>query len=89
MSAYTESGFGAYLRSEPEGDLLAAYREGSGRALADMPRFVAAWRADPGAPDRDCLSPAQVEDWLREHPRADELDLADCRIYSEIWMTRP
>ena len=37
MATYTSFGFGAYLRGEPDPDILAIYPEKTGRALADMP----------------------------------------------------
>ncbi len=88
MPSNTDPGFGAYLRTEPDTDILAAYREKTGSLLVAMPRLVTAWRAQGDAPDRDASSPAQVERWIQDHPGADDGDLADCRIYASIWMAR-
>lgn len=84
MATYTDPGFGVYLRTEPE--ILAIYREKTGRALADMPRLVDIWRARSDAADRDSFSPAQAEKWLQARPGADAQDLADCRTYANGWM---
>jgi hypothetical protein len=87
VATYTDPGFGVFLRTDPA--VLAVYREKIGKWLADVPRLVTIWRALGDAADRDSFSPAQVEEWLRHHRGDIEEDLADLRIYANIWMARP
>lgn len=86
VATYTDPGFGAYLRTEPDTRMLAIYREKTGKALAELPRLVSVWRARSDSVAQDNCGPAQVEKWLQDHPGADDQDLADCRTYANIWM---
>jgi hypothetical protein len=86
MSSSTDPGFGAYLRTDP--NLLAVYLETTGRVWSDSTRLLGVWREDSDSVARDSFSPAQVEQWLKEHTAADDNDLADCRICASIWMAR-
>ena len=86
MPTFTDPGFGAYLRTDP--NLLAAYLEKTGRVWSDSTRLLTVWRGRSDAADRDSFSPAEVEQWLKEHSAADDDDLADCWICAAIWMAR-
>jgi hypothetical protein len=83
VSAYTDPGFGRFLRTDP--DLQAAYRERTGRLLADMPRLVAFWRAMDASADRDGFSPAEAEKLVRAHAAAVDEDVEDLRAFAAIW----
>jgi hypothetical protein len=84
VPTYAEPGFGQFLRTDP--DLLAAYRERTGRALAGMPRLVEIWRAAADCADRDRFSPAEAEQWLAVRPGADDRDAEELRTLASIWM---
>jgi hypothetical protein len=84
----TEPGFGLYLRTASDLEILAAYREATRSPVALMPRLVVYWRAAEDAAERDNFSPAQFEKWLLDIAGVDDEDLADCRICAVIWMAR-
>jgi len=83
---FHRSGYRGVSGTDP--NLLSAYLEKTGRVWSDSTRLLAVWRGGSDAADRDSFSPAQVEQWLKEHTAADDDDLVDCRICADIWMTR-
>ena len=84
MPTYIDPGFGQFLRIYP--NLLAAYRERTGIAWADMPRLVAVWRGGTGSRERDSFSPAEAEPLLDRSGIGDQ-DVGELRTLAAIWAT--
>jgi hypothetical protein len=80
--AFDITGFGNYLAGP---DVDASYREQLRQlgepnySLAEPPRLVGQWRADPHNAARGDWSPRQVESWLRTR-NYDGQDLEDFQV---------
>ena len=84
LSSARRAGFGQFLRTDP--GLLAAYRERTGKALADMPRLVAVWRSGADSRERDSFTPAEAERWLLDRRGIDNQDVVELSTLAAIWV---